>query len=472
MARSFAMLLMLLCAATAWGQQISIVDFAKYKKDPTKVPAKVPNDKKNALLHLLTDQKGFTFKADGKTEIEAEEGEGRLILALPDKTTYLTVEHPDFGQTTWKAPLKKGMRRKRVYKATLIAFNPDKPYKVDKQWVVMRIEPKNAIVTMDSTTVITRDGKAQFVLPIGKHEYKVETPFYKEETGTVEVSDSTKTLLTVNMQPIYSYITVRSPRSNMEIYIDNERCGTTEGTSRRLAAGTHRVTLLNGGLCYYDAMVDVGSSEKVVLELKESDMKMVKWTGFNRSRPTVAVVPKKEENALEAKMKSLKQGIKKDNKKEEKNSASMMMPPENVTANVKFKVPDDSTEIWIDRQCVSKGSWQGTLQGGYHAVNTVKDGIESKTMLLWVNDNMPIEMSLGDPMMERGYLNVHSNVIGASIWIDGKFVGLTPCVVTLINATRECEVELWKGQRMNKAKVRPKSNDMVDVNIELETAIE
>ena len=50
-------------------------DFAKKKMYPV--------DKKMATLDLKTDEKGFTFKADGKTEIAAQEGDGQITLLAP-----------------------------------------------------------------------------------------------------------------------------------------------------------------------------------------------------------------------------------------------------------------------------------------------------------------------------------------------------------------------------------------------------
>lgn len=66
----------------------------------------LPVDKKLATFDLKTDEKGFTFKADGITDIKAKEGDGKLTLLTPHKTKFLVIKHPDYGQITWKVPGK------------------------------------------------------------------------------------------------------------------------------------------------------------------------------------------------------------------------------------------------------------------------------------------------------------------------------------------------------------------------------
>ena len=81
-------------------QKISIGQFKRVKFDlATKKFLSV--DKKMATLDLKTDEKGYTFKADGKTAIAAQEGDGKITLLAPHKTAFLLVQHPDYGQLIW-----------------------------------------------------------------------------------------------------------------------------------------------------------------------------------------------------------------------------------------------------------------------------------------------------------------------------------------------------------------------------------
>ena len=132
---------------TSTAQEMHIVEFKKLKKGPFNMKH-VVTSKQEAILDLKTSEKGFSFKADGKQDIAAEEGEGILTLKTPDKTAFIVVEHADYGQLTWKVPVKKGLRRKKHYTAILQTFSPDKEYKLQKQWVIFEIQPQDAILTL------------------------------------------------------------------------------------------------------------------------------------------------------------------------------------------------------------------------------------------------------------------------------------------------------------------------------------
>ena len=109
-------------------QKISIEQYKRVKKDLLN-QTPLPTDKKQATLDLLTDEKGFTFKADGKVDVQAEEGDGKLTLLTPHKTKFLVIKHPDYGQVTWKVPEKKGLKKKKHYQANLLTDKPGKEYK-------------------------------------------------------------------------------------------------------------------------------------------------------------------------------------------------------------------------------------------------------------------------------------------------------------------------------------------------------
>ena len=60
-------------------QEMHVNEFAKLKKGPLNMNHVVTN-KQQAILDLKTSEKGFTFLADGKQAIQAEEGDGIVTL--------------------------------------------------------------------------------------------------------------------------------------------------------------------------------------------------------------------------------------------------------------------------------------------------------------------------------------------------------------------------------------------------------
>ena len=427
-------------------QKISIGQFKRVKFDLA-TKKFLPVDKKMATLDLKTDEKGFTFKADGKTAIAAQEGDGKITLLAPHKTAFLLVQHPDYGQLIWKVP-GKGLRKKKHYQAIMQTDKPGKEYKLSKQWVVFRVSPENAILQVDSTVALVRNGLAQFELPIGKHGYHAEAPFFEELSDSVEVVDSSKLILPVVLQSVYSYLTVRVPITDGRIFIDGQPVGMREATSGHLQPGDHHLIVMQKETCYVDSVINLGKGEKKILTLKADDL---------RARPLM--------------VRAITPGVKATDSIAVADSAatdSLAVPQDSLKALVTITAPDEKTQIWLNREPLAYGKWKGKLALGFYSVSTLKDGLESKTFYLWVDDTLPKVLDLSLPKASYGVLNIHSNVIGATILLNRMKVGVTPCILENLPANMPCKIYLKKeGYHDATLKVMPVPNDMLDVELNM-----
>ena len=422
---------------TSTAQEMHITEFAKLKKGLLNMNH-VVTSKQQAILDLKTSEKGFAFLANGKQEVAAEEGEGVLTLKTPDKTAFIVVKHPDYGQLTWKVPQKKGLRRKKHYTAILQTFSPDKEYKQQEQWVIFEIQPQDAILTIDSTMATIHGGRKQFYLPIGKHTWLAEAPFHQQEQGTVELTDEERQTVKIALQPIYSYLTVKTTMEGCNILVDGQLIGQTRGTSGHLREGSHRLIVMKDSLCYYDADFNIGWREKKTIELTDRDLLPV------RATKTIA---------------SIHVPVATD---------SLVTVPATFKAPVTIKALDEYTSIWVNRELKGYGNWEGELEAGFYLINTEKDGLESRTTTLWVDDATPKHIELLAPMGSYGMLNVQCNEIGAEIYINGKLAGTTPCVIKNLPADSYCDVRLVKAGFFEAEKtIQVVGNDLTHVKMEL-----
>ena len=443
--RLLAFILLTALVLPSVAQKMSIEQFKRVKFDLANKKM-LPVDKKMATFDLKTDEKGFSFKADGKTEIKAEEGDGKVTLLAPHKTSFLLVKHPEYGQLTWKVP-GKGLRKKKHYQAVLITDKPGKEYKLSKQWVVFQVIPENAILQVDSTVMLVRDGTAQFHLPLGKHGYHAEAPFYEVLSDTVEVVDSAKLVVPVVLQSIYSYLTVRLPDAEGSIFVDGQPLGKGEGTSGRLQPGDHHLLVMKKGTCYVDSVVNLSKGEKKIITLKASDL----WARPLLARAITPGVIQEDTTAAGS-----------------VDSMAVALPLDSLKAQVTITAPDVETEIWVNRELFGKGKWEGQLNLGFYAVTTLKEGLESKPFFLWVDDTLPKVLDMSLPKASYGVLNIHSNVVGATILLNRVEVGVTPLVVENLPASVACKIHLKKdGYRDATATVMPVPNDMLDVELNM-----
>ena len=441
--RLLGILLIAILSLPCVAQKISIGQFKRVKFDFAKKKM-YPVDKKMATLDLKTDEKGFTFKADGKTEIAAQEGDGQITLLAPHKTAFILVKHPEYGQLIWKVP-GKGLRKKKHYQAIMQTDKPGKEYKLSKQWVVFQVIPENAILQVDSTVALVRDGTAQFELPLGKHGYHAEAPFYEELSDSVEVVDSAKLVVPVVLQSVYSYLTVKLPIAEGLIFIDSEPIGKGEATSGHLQPGDHHLIVMQEETCLADTVINMGVGEKKVLALKTSDL---------RARPLMAraINPQPIEEVKDSTV----------------TDSLAAVPQDSLKALVTITAPDAETQIWLNREPLAYGKWVGQLGIGFYSVSTLKEGLESKPIFLWVDDTLPKVVDLSLPKASYGVLNIHSNVVGATILINRVEVGVTPCILENLPATVACKILLKKkGYRDAAITVMPVPNDMLNVEINM-----
>lgn len=433
---AFAFLLMFCQAAVLQAQQMAVENYARLKR-PLWNREAVTVDKQKALLDVYTPEKGFSFTANGKDAVEVEEGDGLITLKLPNKTRYVTIKHDTYGQYTWRVPVKF-LKKKRHYRATLIATDPTKAYKLQQQWVVMNISPDNAIVQMDSVYQLLRQGTVAFSLPLGTHTYKVESPFYQAVCDSFILTDTTKVEMNIRLQPVYSYVTVKTPWPYGDIYVDGLNIGREEGTSGRLMEGNHRLSVFMAGSCCYDGPFQIGKAEKKIITLTKKDFKLQAV----RNQYVEPIIPASD-------------------------SASAQAAPL-LKATVTLKADSMDTEIWVDREMVGKGQWIGKLDEGYHQVTTKSVDIESEPYSLWITDDFPLTVNLSVPKTSMGLVNVHGNVVGASIFVDGALKGATPTVLTGLSPKRRYTILVSKeGYKSVKKHVWPRGNELVDVPVKM-----
>ena len=418
-------------------QQIRVDDFSRLKK-PFLGTKTYQTDKQYALLDLYTQETGFEFLV-GQQPIQAQEGDGFLTLSLPDKTRFFTIKHPEYGQLVWKIP--EELRKKKHYQAYLFTDSPDKEYKVEKQWAVFYIQPAHAMVTIDSTLYRTMNGVVQVYLPLGKHSFKVESPFYETQEDTLFLKENRRLERQVHLQPSYSFLTVNSHIPYAEIRLDGELIGIQEAQSKRLLPGTYLLTVQKDSLLFYQEPIQLDMAERKSIDLK----KILHFT----SGSTTDMASSIGDNQLP-------QGF----------QPSVVTPPVPRPDSLHIRAFDEETEIWVNRELVAQGSWKEKLPPGLHAVSTRKDGIESPTQYIRIGDGKGQRLKMVTPYAKYGRLNVSSNVVDAEVWLDGISVGKTPCILPPLSTYKKYTIKLTKeGYKEVKATVSLKDNDMQNLHL-------
>ncbi len=422
-------------------QQIRVDDFVRLKK-PFLGTKSYETDKQFALLDLYTQESGFEFLI-GKQPVEVKEGDGFLTLALPDKTTFFTIKHPEYGQFTWKAP--EELRKKKHYQAYLFTDSPDKEYKIEKQWAVFYTQPEQSIVTIDSTLYRTMDGMIQAYLPVGKHAFKVEAPFYEAMEDSLEIEEDKRWEKEIRLQPLYAYLTVNSYMPYAEIRLDGQLIGIQEAQSKRMLPGTYLLTIQRDSLLFYQETIQLAAAEKKVVDLKKD------FSKASRKEHSKQVSGTPETDTVAPSL-----------------QPTVIQPPVPQPDSLHIRAFDEDTEIWVNREQVAKGSWKEEVPPGNYAISTRKNGIESPTQHIQMGDGNGQHLKMPTPYAKYGRLNVSSNVVDADVWLDGKKVGKTPCILPPLSTYRDYSLKVSKkGYKDARTKISLKDNDMQHIYLKL-----
>ena len=434
-------------------QRMRIEDFARYKK-PFLRKATFTTDKQSALLDLYTNEKGFQFFV-GEVAVPVAEAEGFVTLTLPNHTAFLTIKHPTYGQIAWKVPNKE-LKKRKHYHAYLHTESLDKEFQQEKQWVLLHIQPEHAIVFIDSTFHSIQDGHLLLYLPIGRHSCRIESPFYQTWSDTIELSDSARFGKNVTLVPYYAYLTVETPFSDAQIWLDGKLIGTQKVETGRLSPGRYRLTISRMDWIYYDQFIEITNAERKVIDLHTVTMQPLRqaetqpgigliWSGTTLATPDATLNTNGTDDHITYTRSDSNQKL----------------------SNIHITAIDAETEIWLNRERVGHGGWQGLLSPGFYAVSSKKDGLESRTRYFWVEEGTAAEWDLTSPMADYGLLNISCNEVDATIFLNGIAVGTTPRVLKDLPVDRSYRVRLVKGRKTAETVVQLKGNDIVNVNLKL-----
>lgn len=242
-----------------------------------------------------------------------------------------------------------------------------------QQFLIFNVEPKNALVEVDGETWVVNDGIAQKLVKFGTYSYTVVAKDYHKTTGQVKVnSTAAPKEVNVALKPAFGWVNVTGRSSSgAVVYIDNEYVGKAPVKSGRLSNGVHSVKIIKNLHKEYDTKVTVTDGETVELN------------------PSLA--------------------------------------PNYAT--VRLRTADDLAQIRINNEVKGSGTWNGQFAPGTYRVEVAKDRHVSVFETIEVKAGDELNLDIEAPAPICGTLAISSLPSGASVYIDGVYVGKTPYYV-------------------------------------------
>lgn len=378
--RRFLLLLAVLAFANVlFAQNDSRLHVRKLELVPNDTEASRANRKdangdKCALIKIQTPNMGaeernsLVVEADRGTFVYKAEAVGEIKIFLTEGVKILVFKHPEYGVLNYN--VTQHIEGNKVYKLVIEADKEEpgpKPIAINSNWVVVKMKPSDAIVTIDGK--FCNNGKAMLSTN-EPHNLVVTHPFYHTIEKTINASATEKITYNFEMAPAFGWLNITSkPENGATVLIDNKRVGMTPYRSDTLASGEYEVTLLK-------------------------DM-------FETVTKTVTV---------------------RDN-----NVGDIEIPMKATFAEIKI-VTDNESDIYVDDTKQGKGTWTGRLGEGEHIVEARKASHRNSMKRIEVTAGKNETVTVAAPTPIYGALNVNTTPDEASVYLDNVKIGETPMI--------------------------------------------
>ncbi len=376
--KTLLLLIVCCCTSALSAQNMSVSDFKALEKDLTAnthgTMEKDFNGKTAALIKVQTTELGFVFDGGMTGIVKVKQGIGEVWVYVPKGIKRITIQHPQLGVLRdyyFPIPIEEA----RTYEMVLVTGKVETIVKqtVNKQFVVFTVKPTDAVVELNGETLnVNAEGKATKGLPYGTYDYRVSCENYHTEAGKLEVTSEKKTLKDIVLTPKFGWIDFNSSKEfyGANVYIDNKRIGELPCKTENLNSGTHRIKVVKSLYKTYEAQV-------VVEDNKTTPLQVVLEPNF---------------------------------------------------ANVTL-ITDAQSEIWIDNEKKGTGRWVGRLEVGTdYLVETKKASHRTISEQVSILDMEERSIQLKHPTPIYGSLEIDSDPVDATVYLDGKEIGNTPLI--------------------------------------------
>lgn len=343
--------------------------------EASRAKKKDANGDKCALIKIQTpnmneaERNRLVIEADRGTFVYPEQAIGELKVFLTEGVKILVIKHPDYGVLNYN--VNQNIEGNKVYKLVLEVDNmvpsPDNHLSISSNWVVVKMKPSDAIVTIDGK--FCNNGKAMLSTD-EPHSLVATHPFYHTFEKTINASANEKMTYTFEMAPAFGWLNITSkPENGATVLINNRRVGVTPYRSDTLASGEYEVTLLK--------------------DMYESVTK------------TVTV---------------------RDN-----NVGDIDIPMKATFAEIKITT-DSESDIYVDDTKRGTGTWTGRLGEGEHIVEARKASHRNSMKRIEVVAGKNENIVVANPTPIYGALNLNTTPDEAIVYLDGVKIGETPMI--------------------------------------------
>lgn len=402
-------------------QNISVSSFKLLDTDLTANTAGTMETDQNgetaALIKVVTTQTGFSFDGGALGIVKTVQKPSEIWVYVPRGLKKITISHPQLGMLR-DYYLSIPIEAARTYEMVLVSGEVQTVVKESSrsQYLVIKVNPSNAIVELDNEILPTSDGVAQKFLKFGTYDYRIQAKDYHVSAGKVTIDNpKEKKVLTIELLPAFGWIEIESDQelNGAQVFIDNTLAGIIPFKSDNISSGRHNIKIVKPLYLAYEETISIQDNETKMLKPKlKSDFSIV-------------------------------------------------------TINV-----DDDAEIYINQELKGSGIWTGKLGTGVYVFEARKEGHRTTTITKdIISSQSEYKIQLEKPIPIYGEANITSNPTLSDVVIDGKEYGQTPLYLTDLLIGRHNYIIKHEGYGDCSGWFEIEENKTTSVNAELNNIV-
>lgn len=345
-------------------------------------------------------REGFHFESDyGSNVADRQIVGGEIWLWVSPGIKTLKIYHSKLGNielhtANYGINVQSLFTYKIVIRGTMDPNFNGKP-QITQQFLVFKVEPKDAMVTVNGQPWPVVDGVAQKRVDFGEYSYSIEAQDYHKLEDKVTVDDpKNKVILEKTLNPAFGYLKIEGDNAILSlasIYVDNANGNDALRSPKKLSSGQHRVRVVHPKYKPLDQTVTISDGEINTLRVN---------LNTNYSTVTLAV--------------------------------------------------DADAEIWVNGEKKGVRSWTGDLEAGSYTFECRMENHKPSLKQTTITENMTGEtIALEVPTPLTGMLVVSTTPM-ADLFIDGKAVGETPIQTSLAVGKHSLRMEKKGYQTLTK----------------------
>lgn len=409
-----------------------------------------------ALIKIETTQHGFSFDTGSLGVIAVEEQNSEhpaeIWVYVPRGVKFIEIQHPILGKLRYPVPVS--IQKAQTYRMVLtsnevsqMVIDPTK-----SETVNIEVFPSDASLYINYTPINkTLSGKYSLPLFHGTNNYRVVADNYYPEEGKIKISDTEKPdLISIRLKQAFGYLSIpETPETKgAEVYVDNKKIGNVPVSNSPVATGRHDV-LLNQKL-YKPYITQIEMTDSAFANLSPVLVPNYAEVDFVVSDPDVTIydngtplnvsgnrfTAKLEEghHLIEVKKPSHESTSKEIDVLTGRRQSVGLESPHPIYGFLTASSNPSGATVYLNgkEEGVTPLREKQVLVGNY-TVTFSKSGYKDETRNITVTkgDNTDVSASL------NGFCRatLYSDPTFAPVYIDGKYVGLTPHRFDLFTGT-------------------------------------